>query len=136
MIDTLCAPPSPAAYFGVSLFIVPCLSAGMGKRKDCHGQDDDGCHTCKRQRNAGRLRGAVISLHIESGENQSGGEGIGGKQETALKEQNAISEKECQKRTAEIGSPHLTEDQNDGHTNQTGVEGGNHCLHALLYKGG
>ena len=53
------------------------------------------------------------------------------KQEAALEEQDAIPQEECQKRPTQVGSPHLSKNQDHRHTDQAGIESGRDHLRAL-----
>ena len=128
-----CPPCLPTA---TALGLLPsrrcALTAGAGYQQQHRGQSDDGPHAQKGQRDAGGLCCPVVCLHIKAGQHQRRREGIGGEQETALKEQDAVPQEKGQDGAAQIGPPHLAEYQNHGHTDQEGGQSRSHHLSALL----
>ena len=81
------------------------------------------------------MLGASVARCIpayQSGQHQRRGEGVGGEQEPALEEQDAVSQEKGQDGAPQIGAPHLPENQDHGHTHQEGGQRRGHHLPALL----
>ncbi len=122
----------PAGGPALAFFGTPGSCCWVGRRQDHSRQNDDRRHTQEGQRNAGSLGGPVVFLHIKAGQHQRRGEGVGGEQEPALEEQNAVSQEKGQDGAAQICAPHLPENQDHGHTDQEGGQRRGHHLSPLL----